>query len=263
VSDSHDPQDEASELRREIESHLEMLEEDVMKNDPNSVSATRGATRQAEERFGNAVDHFRQGLAELERGQRALRRIAVAVVLVTLLAAAGGVIFNAWIMVSIRSLMNDWSARATPVEPDWGMFRFEAVLLDFQARTPQGVVRTNGRISLHDWNALNATLRARPSVPGSGRSRGSQPWSDSEWPVIQLTAFPPEVSSPVELVAGSMVTCTPIRQFEATTPFADGVSSKVMANVLSQGVVVDCVPVPPSLTSTPRAEHRSQVRPAH
>ena len=92
MSDSHDPQDEASELRREIESHLEMLEEDVMKNDPNSVSAARGATRQAEERFGNAVDHFRQGLAELERGQRALRRIAVAVVLVTLLAAAGGVI---------------------------------------------------------------------------------------------------------------------------------------------------------------------------
>lgn len=68
MSDSHDPQDEASELRREIESHLEMLEEDVMKNDPNSVSAARGATRQAEERFGNAVDHFRQGLAELERG---------------------------------------------------------------------------------------------------------------------------------------------------------------------------------------------------
>ena len=247
MSDSHDPQDEASELRREIESHLEMLEEDVMKNDPNSVSAARGATRQAEERFGNAVDHFRQGLAELERGQRALRRIAVAVVLVTLLVAAGGVIFNAWIMVSIRSLMSDWSARATPVEPDWGTFRFEAVLLDFQARTPHGVMKTSARISLHDWNALNATLRARPAVSGSGRSRGSQPWSDSEWPVIELTAFPPEVvNGSVELVAGSTVTCTPIRQFEATTPFADGSASELMAKVLSQGVVVDCVPVPRS-----------------
>jgi hypothetical protein len=50
----------------------------------------------------------------------------------------------------------------------------------------------------------------------------------------------------MELVAGSTVTCTPIRQFEATTSFADASWSELMAKVLSQGVVVDCVPVPRS-----------------
>ena len=227
--------DEAAELRREIETHLAMLEEDAMKHDSGSADTARKATQAAEERFGNAVDHFRQGLAELERGQRLLRRVAVAVVLVMLLVAAAGVVMNAWIMVSIRSLVSDWSVRATPVEADWGVYRFEAVLLELQARTSLGVVRTNARVSLHDWDQIRRTL-------GGGR-----PCGESSWPVIELPTFPPEVlgDEPLVPLPGSSVTCTPIRSFEATTPIIAGVHGESLVKALSTGVVVDCVAAAP------------------
>lgn len=238
--------DEAAELRREIETHLSMLEEDAMKNDPGSADSARKASQEAEEQFGNAVDHFRRGLAELERGQRLLRRVSVAVVLITLLVAAAGVVMNAWIMFSIRSLVSDWSSRATPVEPDWGVYRFDAVLLELQAKTSVGLVRTNARVSIHDWVQLSRTLRGARPGGASDALVVSGPCGDSAWPVIELPAFPPGVlgDDPVVPLPGSTVTCTPIRSFEATTPIAAGLQSKSLVKALSEGVVVDCVPVP-------------------
>ena len=238
--------DEAAELRREIETHLSMLEEDAMKNDPGSADTARKATQEAEEQFGNAVDHFRRGLAELERGQRLLRRMAVTVVLITLLVAAAGVVMNAWIMFSIRSLVSDWSSRATPVEPDWGVYRFDAVLLELQAKTSVGLVRTNARLSTHDWVQLSRTLRGARPGGASDALVVSGPCGDSAWPVIELPTFPPEVlgDDPVVPLRGSTVICTPIRAFEATTPIAAGLHSESLVKALSEGVVVDCVPVP-------------------
>lgn len=234
--------DEAIELRREIETHLAMLEEDAMNRNDGSPDGARTATQAAEERFGNAVEHFRQGLAELERGQRLLRRVAGAMVLIALFVAAAGVVMNAWIMVSIRNIVSDWALRATPVEPDWGIYRFDAILLELRVTTSLGLVRTNLRVSLQDWDQIRRTL--------GGDSRGHDArgvCGEAEWPVIELPTFPSSAmdGEPLVPVPGSTITCTAIRSFEATTQMAAGVHSESLVKALSAGTVVDCVPVPP------------------
>ncbi len=246
--------DEARDLQREMESHLEMLEEDARRSQRGSTDAG-AATRAAEARFGDAVEHFREGLAQLERRQRALQRIAGAVALVALLVAAGAVVFNALLLESTRELMRDWSTRATPVEPDWGTWKFDAVLLEFRVETPNGVVRTDTRLSLYEWDEVCASLRSGVSTD-SERASGDHVvrCSPGSWPVIRLDALPSEIAldqSPT-VSPGTAIVCTPLRQFEARSTVGLGLRSSALVDALKAGTVVDCVPAGWTSTRSPQ-----------
>jgi hypothetical protein len=232
-------EDEASALKREMESHLEMLEADARKF-YGPATETGTAARYAEERFGNAVAHFRSGLAQWEGRQRALQRIVVMVALVALVIVAAGVTASAWIMVETRRLVSDWSVRATPVEPDWGVLRFDAVLLEFRALTAKGEVRTDGRLSLHDWNEVVRLHRGRGEA-NAGTPRVS--CGDFSWPVIELNATPSVLVDQPLFAASTTITCTPTRVFDARATSQDFLSNSDLVQALASGEVIDCVPV--------------------
>lgn len=95
--------DEAEDLRREMETHLLMLEEDARREGRLGADATADAQR----RFGSAVAHFQAAMDTMHAGQRALRHMVVVAVICAATALVGGVILG---IVALRSLQTDMSA---------------------------------------------------------------------------------------------------------------------------------------------------------
>lgn len=200
--------------------------------------------RHVQEQFGDAVAHFRQGLAQLEGRQRALQRAASSLMLVAVLVVAFGVVFTGWIMLQTRSMLVDWSTRASPVEPDWTGYRYEAVMLEFQMETPQGAVRFDGRIPLKDWTDVCLGLRGSEGVRSDSASAHQVRCGAAEWPVLRLRTVPEclERDSLPRVAEGTAVTCRPIRVFEDRTTSPGNLHDASLVAALSGGVVVDCVP---------------------
>ncbi len=190
---------ERDDLRREMESHLSMLEEDERRSGAGRTDATRAA----EDRFGDAVAHFRHSLAEMDRRQAHLRNAVIALAFAALLVTAAGIVANLMVLGDLRATIDAWSARADPVTADFSRTRYPSVLLEASWETPHGVATRDIAILRSTWDEVVAGVT--PSC-----QRG-------EWPVLSLTIdedsaakYQYHVGAPI----GTRVTITPRSAFQ-------------------------------------------------
>lgn len=188
---------ERDDLRREMEGHLSMLEEDARR----AGASGSAATRSAEDRFGDAVTHFRQSLATMDQRQAHLRNAVIALAFGALLVTAVGIVVNLLVLGDLRSTVEAWSARANPVEADFTNARFHAVLLEASWATPLGEVTRDIPILRTVWDEVVAGVA--PGCP------------HGQWPALAITLpDAPHIQDVFGAPPGTRVTLSPRRSFQ-------------------------------------------------
>ncbi len=238
MSDSHSapgdsgPDDTARErddLRREMEGHLSMLEEDARRA---GVSRS-DAAHSAEDRFGDAVAHFRKSLAAMDQRQAHLRNAVIALAFGALLVTAAGIVVNLMVLGDLRATVEAWSARADPVEADFTHTRYPSVLLEASWPTPGGTATRDIPILRTAWDEVVAGV-----TPGCPRG---------QWPVLAITL--PDIPHGQDIFGappGTRVTLTPrscfrMRAYSEAGPLS---YSTVIQECCGSATPVDCVTVP-------------------
>ncbi len=149
--------DDDEELRREMESHLAQLEDDARR----TGASPQQATRDAEERFGSAADHFRSALDEWTRKQRSIRNGLIGIALSALVVSAAGIVINVRLLRELRITIDGWSERAKSTDLEIGAARYVGALVETVWSSPHGLVRLELPMLKSDWERETARLPQR------------------------------------------------------------------------------------------------------
>lgn len=189
-----DSPNESDDLRREMEGHLSMLEDEARR----AGASPHDAAREAEKRFGNAVGHFRQSLAEWTRRQQSLRNTLIGIAFAALLISAAGILINVRLLDQLRNTVEAIASSARrndEVGPRLGYARYPGILIEVSWMSTYGVVRKDLPTSKTGWEKAT-----------SGIARDCP---DGELPVFNFTLLSLDNADFYDVSVGTTVTCKP------------------------------------------------------